>query len=78
MPECFDQQDNDGDGLIDYPEDTDCIAAGDDVEQRRCSEHDAVEVGMSGIAEYFFDPSTAEDITDSFCSSSAGAEVISR
>ena len=36
LPACADFEDNDGDGLTDYPEDTDCIAAGSDYETPAC------------------------------------------
>ena len=74
-PQCFDNTDNDGDGLTDYPNDPDCIAAGDDVEQRRCISNEAVEVSMAG-GTFTFNPVINEDHLISGCAFSSGAEAV--
>ena len=75
IPQCFDQIDNDGDGQTDYPDDVDCVAAGDNVEQRRCDVLEAIEVNSEGIS-YLFDPTTGEDTTLPTCSSFSGPEAV--
>ena len=75
VPQCFDGEDNDADGQTDYPADPDCVAAGDDVEQRRCINNDAIEVSMAG-GVYSFDPVINEDHLISGCAFSSGAEAV--
>ncbi|MBM4290573.1 MAG: hypothetical protein FJ138_03335 [Deltaproteobacteria bacterium] len=76
VPECFDGVDNDSDGVSDYPGDPDCVAAGDDVEARRCEGVDAVEVGMQGVADFLFDPAGRPDVLEARCSFGTYAEAV--
>ena len=74
-PLCLDGLDNDEDGLIDYPTDDGCFAAGDRTEQVLCDLTDnVIEIGAEG-GNYPFDLSANEDLFPGCAGPGGGDQV---
>ncbi len=56
LPECNDHLDNDGDGLIDYPQDPDCASLSDRREAAGSQCYDGIDNDGDGLIDYPQDP----------------------
>ncbi len=65
LPECNDHQDNDGDGLIDYPQDPDCASLSDRREAAGNECYDGIDNDGDGLIDYPQDPDCENQTDDS-------------
>jgi hypothetical protein len=75
IPACYDGEDNDGDDLIDYPEDPQCAAAGDVYERLTCEVLESVATVSDSIS-YSFAPEIGYIGNGTNCAFSSGQEAV--
>ena len=76
IPVCADGDDNDGDGLIDYPEDPQCDAAGDIYERETCEIYESLATFTAPGGSYNFAPEFDYAGSEVSCGFSAGQEAV--
>jgi hypothetical protein len=76
LPECADGIDNDEDGLIDWPDDPQCVAAGDPEEALACELVDDVTVIPAAGGRFMTDTRNREDLYQGSCAGTRGGEQV--